>query len=106
MNDWQTGSSNVVLKTLIRYVVGFEPMLDGLWIQPAAWMPFESLQFTTHVRNCPLTIDYQNQGSTQRRFTINGQPQEVTFDATMNIDKLWIPYNQLDKRGLEIKVEQ
>ena len=31
MNDWQTGSSNVVLKLLIRFVFGVEPVAKGLW---------------------------------------------------------------------------
>jgi cellobiose phosphorylase len=30
MNDWQTGSSNVLLKVLIWYVFGFRPELDHL----------------------------------------------------------------------------
>ncbi len=29
MNDWQTGSSNVLLKLLIRFVFGFEPDYEG-----------------------------------------------------------------------------
>ena len=103
MNDWQTGSSNVVLKLLIRFVFGFEPEMDGLWIQPAGWCPFESFQFELDVRDCKISINYQNKKSGKRSFQIDGQSQESTSDEFMGIDKLWIP-NELLKSGSNLKI--
>ena len=96
MNDWQTGSSNVVLKLLIRYVLGFEPEMDGLWIQPANWCPFGSFRFELNIRDSLVCIDYQNKQSGKRSFQVNGQPQESKPDELMGIEKLWIPNEQLD----------
>ena len=106
MNDWQTGSSNVALKTLIRYVFGFEPTLGGLWIQPASWLPFDSYRFAAEVRGCNVTIEFENRGGSRRRFAVNGQPADPTHDAVMNLDKLWIPYAKLPANELKIGVTQ
>jgi cellobiose phosphorylase len=103
MNDWQTGSSNVVLKLLIRFVFGFEPKLDGLWIQPAAWCPFESFQFKLEVRGCQVCIHYENRQQGGRVFKIGDEPQESELDELMGVHKLWIPNEQL-KPGSTIVV--
>ena len=95
MNDWQTGSSNVVLKLLIRFVFGLEPELDGLWIQPAAWCPFESFQFKLDIRGCQITIHYENKQTGKRSFKLDNQQKESELDELMGIHKLWIPNNQL-----------
>ena len=103
MNDWQTGSSNVVLKLLIRFVFGFEPDLDGLWIQPASGCPFKSFQFTLDVRGCKVSIHYENKQSGKRSFLVDGEAKEPKFDELMGINKIWIP-NERIKSGSEISV--
>ena len=99
MNDWQTGSSNVVLKLFIRFVFGFEPELDGLWIQPASWCPFESFQFTLDIRGCKVNIHYENKQTGERSFTVNGEAKESKLDEQMGIHKLWIPDDQITPGG-------
>ena len=107
MNDWQTGSSNVVFKTLIRYVFGFEPTIDGLWIQPAAWLPFKSFRFTApRARGCEVRIVFEDKSEGNRTFTVNGKPRQGTLDPAMGIDKLWIPYEELTGDWLEVRVTQ
>ena len=103
MNDWQTGSSNVVLKLLIRFVFGFEPELDGLWIQPAGWCPFKSFQFKLDVRGCQVNIDYENKQQGKRIFKMDAQQQESELDELMGVHKLWIPNEQL-KPGSSITI--
>lgn len=103
MNDWQTGSSNVVLKLLIRFVFGFEPELDGLWIQPAGWCPFKSFQFKLNIRGCQVSIHYENKQTGKRSFTIDNETQESEMDELMGIQKLWIPNEQI-KPGHSISV--
>lgn len=93
MNDWQTGSSNVVLKVLIRFVFGFEPMLNGLWIQPAAWAPFDEYSFESKFRNQTVKIQYTNKSSGSRIFRVNGVKQKSVKDEFLGIDKLWIDAN-------------
>ena len=102
MNDWQTGSSNVVFKLLIRYVFGFEPTLEGLWVQPGSWLPFNTFQFSAELpRNfgaVDITIDYENRGGQSRTFIVNGDhenPREVIPDTLMRLDKILIPNSEL-----------
>ncbi len=106
MNDWQTGSSNVVLRVLILYVFGFEPQLDGLWVQPASWAPFRSSQFVTRCRGCEVRITFEDRGEAKRRFTVNGQEAQPTHDPIMKLDRLWVPYDQFNTDRLEIGVYQ
>lgn len=99
MNDWQTGSSNVVLKLLIRFVFGFEPEFDGLWIQPANWCPFKSFQFTLDIRGCKVSIHYENKQVGKRSFTIDGEEKEAKPDEQMGVHKLWIPNDKITSGG-------
>ncbi|NCC50356.1 MAG: hypothetical protein EOM20_03985 [Spartobacteria bacterium] len=95
MNDWQTGSSNVALKLLIRYVFGVEAGMDGVWIQPAARSPLAHFTFTLPLQGCVLTVHYTRGNDGPRQFTVNGEAHPATYDATMNLDKLWIPHETL-----------
>lgn len=56
MSDWQTGSSNVLLKALLRYVVGYLPGYDGITLLPANDLPFDQLTAKIKVRQHNLTI--------------------------------------------------
>lgn len=60
MSDWQTGSSNVLLKTLLRYVLGYIPDYNGFTLQPASDLPFESLTVTMSVRGHKLQMIVTN----------------------------------------------
>lgn len=104
MLDWQTGSSNVLLKTLIRCVFGLEPHFDGMWIQPSQWMPFKSFDFVITVRNCRLNIKYSDENKGSRGFKVNGQSKEGVFDRIMQMNKLWISNEELKQKELVIHI--
>ncbi len=104
MNDWQTGSSNVVLKTLLRYVFGIEPVFGGLWIQPAGWAPFKDFSARTMVRGCEVHVKCETDAPRGRVFFVNGQRAEGAYDPTMKIDKLWISPQQIAQKKLEIRI--
>lgn len=101
MQDWQTGSSNVFLKTLIKYAFGFEPDYEGIWIQPSRMQPFGKMEleitylgrhiFIEHCskKNVSNEEDYILKGM-KRQFTLNGQEKKGCFDPLMKIDKLFI----------------
>ena len=96
MNDWQTGSSNVLLKVLMRYVYGFECTLRGIWIQPAGYFPFDSFDFSINARDCSFLIYYQKSPDVeQRSFKLNGQQRTGERDKFLGIDRLWLPYSEL-----------
>jgi cellobiose phosphorylase len=104
MNDWQTGSSNVVLKTLIRYVFGFEPRIDGCWIQPAASCPLGAFEFKAPWRNRDVTIRYKDEQTGQRRFLVDGQEYRGQEDSVMGIQRLWMPLKQASDASLTVDV--
>jgi cellobiose phosphorylase len=104
MNDWQTGSSNVVLKTLVRFVFGIEPAFGGLWIQPAGWAPFKDFKAVATVRGCDINVICETNEPRGRRFTVNGKTVEAVYDKDMQIDKLWISPQQMAENRLEIRI--
>ncbi|HEY5584206.1 MAG TPA: hypothetical protein VIK78_06910 [Ruminiclostridium sp.] len=105
MNDWATGSSNVLLKTLVRYVFGLEPVFRGVWIQTAAWIPFEEFEFSAYVKGCRISIAYKNFGRPVRRFRINGTTCKGTKNDIMGIERLWISEEELKCGEIIIEIE-
>ena len=91
MQDWQTGSSNVALKSIVRFVFGIEPTYEGLFIAPAKDMPFETMDIEIEVQGTKLSLEYENQGLDKRKFIVDGDEYEGTYDSIMDIDKLWLP---------------
>ena len=96
MQDWQTGSSNVVFKIILRFVFGFQAEYQGFFIQPANWIPFKTYQVDMIYQGKLLHISYENKGEGKRTLLLNGKPGVTVFDEDMNIEKLWV-----DKENLE-----
>ena len=96
MLDWQTGSSNVMFKLLIRFVAGFEPSYDGVHIAPAKDLPYDGLNLILKVKNnINITLSYSNKGGQKRRFILNGAETDGFFDAEKGVDRLFIPTSAL-----------
>lgn len=95
MNDWQTGSSNVLLKLLIRHVFGFVPGFDALRIAPAACTPFDGFEFAATTHGRPIKIVYGRGSVARRRFSLNGAVVEGAHDAGIDADVVTIPYERL-----------
>lgn len=97
MADWQTGSSNVLLKTIIRYVYGYEPVADGIVVQPASWQPFDSLNFDVKYRGYDVKIDYVKGHVGRRGFTVNGAAVSGIADGVMKMDRLHLSDTMIDR---------
>ena len=95
MNDWQTGSSNVLMKVLVRNVFGFEPSFEEAWIQPAKYFPFGRFVFETEWADCRLVVEYENRGLGERRFEWDGEEAASVFDPILGTRKLL-----LSRKGL------
>lgn len=104
MQDWQTGSSNVALKTFIRFVFGVEPQYKGIWIQPSRAIPFDTTEFTLNVRGTKLILKYSNNELDKRTFKVNGEVQEGIYDEVMKLEKLWLS-NEFIENNKEIVIE-
>jgi len=101
MNDWQTGSSNVVFKLLVRYVAGFEPSYDGIFIGPASGLPYERFELRLKVKNnTNITLRYKNRCSGKRVFLVNGEEKQGFFDSERELDKFFIKTSELTKDTL------
>ncbi len=105
MADWQTGSSNVLLKLLIKCVFGLNPEYEGIWLQPAVYTPFESMELHITVKNCKLHIYYKEAQKKGRRYIVNGIQRNSVYDPVMNLDKLWISNEELKGKKLDIEVQ-
>ncbi len=104
MQDWQTGSSNVLFKLIVKYVFGISPEFDGLWIQPAVYNPFKSCKLKIRIRGCDVKIICSQRQAEEREFFVNDEKRTPVFDETMNLQKLWIPYQDLTCPNMEIIV--
>lgn len=97
MDDWQTGSSNVLLKLLIRHVFGFEPTLSTLRIAPAQWFPFEAFEFQGVAHGREVKITYQRDKVASRQVYLNGELLSTEApDELSGIPVAAIPYAALD----------
>ena len=106
MNDWQTGSSNVLLKVLIWFVFGYKPDFNGLRIQIASWTPFDGFEFETKFRGKSVKITYKKSKaiSNDRECLVNGKgPIEGTRSKHMKSICYFIPYEEIEDHS-EIQV--
>ncbi|MEG1886672.1 MAG: hypothetical protein RR177_00965, partial [Oscillospiraceae bacterium] len=94
MMDWQTGASNVFLKTVVYYIIGIRPQYEGIWIQPAANLPFKKFTAEINIRGALFKIEI-NTAADKRKFLVNQKEAESIWDEKMKINKLWIPYNSM-----------
>ncbi len=101
MNDWQTGSSNVLLKIMIWYVFGYRPDFDGIYIQPASWTPFEESNFSTRSRGKVIEIVYKKESTADKRaFSLNGQdPITGDYSSALKTNYCFIPYEELSDKN-------
>ncbi|MBO7357650.1 MAG: hypothetical protein J6U37_03910 [Lachnospiraceae bacterium] len=102
MQDWQTGSSNVIFKTLVRFVFGFMPDFDTLTICPGEYMPFKSM--TGEFVYCNKKVKIRvNKGSEGRRIFLNGKPVKPLYDDDMKLLKAVFTEDELtDVNEIEV----
>ena len=104
MNDWQTGSSNVLLKILIWYVFGFRPELNHLRIQPDPWSPLVQFSYIGTYQNKKIVMSYQKTSAVNERvICLNEKPLELRRDDELNVWVADLPYRKLGKEN-QIKI--
>jgi cellobiose phosphorylase len=84
MGDWHTGSGAVLIKDIIKYGFGVEPMLDNIKICPAGYFPSDRAEIVLFVGNKRLTVKYENHNSGTRHILIDGKEAELGFDPVRN----------------------
>ncbi len=108
MQDWQTGSSNVLFKVLVWYVFGFKPALDGVFIQPSRYQNFKSLALDVQYMNRTFKLRYtgeEKKETTQRQFVVNGKSYVGTMEPYMKTEILFIPDEEIKQWSGDVLVE-
>ena len=101
MDDWQTGSSNVLLKLLVRYAFGFHPLANFLCIEPANYFPFDTFQFQAEAHGRRIQIDFCKKDVVRREITLNGQPwNPLVLNEMIAVEGAQIPYDLLSSEQL------
>ena len=100
MNDWQTGSSNVLLKILIWYVFGFRPELNHLRIQPDPRSPLTQYTYSGTYQNKKIVMSYQKTSAVnERTICFNEKPLKLFRDDELNASVADLPCRQLGKEN-------
>ena len=101
MNDWQTGSSNVLLKLLVRFGFGFEPTFDYLQVSPAKHFPYDSFEFQGVAQGRKIKYVYGHGDVAERTISLNGKKWEMLVREEMrDISLAQIPYDLLSSSDL------
>lgn len=75
MSDWYTGSSNTLLKLLVKDLFGFCPKPDGtLSFHPARVFPSDKATMKLYYRTKPIEVSYENSHSGKRIIKVDGRP--------------------------------
>jgi hypothetical protein len=91
----------VLLKLLVRYAFGFNPMAEVLCIEPANYFPFDSFQFQAEAHQCRIQMDYCRKEVVRREISIDGQPCDpLVLNEMMAVEGARIPYDSLSTERL------
>jgi cellobiose phosphorylase len=104
MNDWQTGSSNVLLKILIWYVFGFRPELSHLRIQPDPQSPLTQFSYSGTYQNKKIVMSYEKTSAVKERtISLNEKSLDLFRDEELNALVADLPGDKLGKEN-QIKI--
>lgn len=76
MSDWFTGSGCVLVKVLLWYVFGIRADLNGVWIQPPEYIPFDKISLVFRIKGKIHRIVYEKK-ETFYSLIIDGKSQTL-----------------------------
>lgn len=89
MNDWYTGSSNTLIKTLVFDLFGLKVDLTSIVkIKPSNYFPCDDAHLTVRVKNKLLKINYQNMKQGKRKIIVNDETINDSFDVSKIQDEI------------------
>ena len=77
MSDWFTGSSNVLLKLMVRGVFGINATLNGIIVTPAKYFPVAHAEIKLKIKGVLITVIYKNKNKGRRCLLYNSKPMEL-----------------------------
>lgn len=91
MNDWYTGSSNTLLKTLVKDVFGISPTLEELVLNPVDYLPFNKASLSLPFMGRILTITLSHSTEKTGKIYLNGKELPHTKGTEIHLKKKDLP---------------
>ena len=104
MLDWQTGSSNVLMKIFIHYVFGLRFEYDHLIIQAANFCPMKKWKISLNYRNKRINLAYENLSLGRRKFRVMNELKEGIRDVHLGVEVLRLDIMEMEEREINIKI--
>lgn len=77
MNDWFTGSSSTLFKSLVRNAFGFDPHLDEIALHPASYFPYHEAHMNLTFQGKKIHLLHKQTGK-KRVILFNGDELSLT----------------------------
>lgn len=91
--SWRTGATPWFIKSMLMYVYGMQPELDGLHLRPCLPPSWKTCSATKEFRGCSYVISYRQTGEGGRVLSIEADGRRVQGDL--------LPY----AKGATVRVE-
>ncbi len=101
--DWYTGSGTVLIKNVVRYVLGVGANLDGVTISTPKKSPCKSMRATLTLKGVKVHFEYESTGAGERKFYLDGKEISSEFDAIIDTKRAFIGNADIHE-GAVIKV--
>lgn len=95
LGDWHTGSGCVLIKEIVRYGFGIYPTLSGVRIQTPKYFPAKRAEIRMKIKECDVTLRYEDQQSGKRSVIIEGAKYTEAYDEMMDIPVFFISADAL-----------
>ncbi len=100
MNDWFTGSSSTLLKSLVRNAFGFDPKIEKLALHLTPYFPYPVSTLSLAIRGKKVKLVHQ--GEMARDIYLNGKRLDLVPDDRRKT--AYVSYTELlDENIIEIK---
>lgn len=103
MSDWYTGSSNTLIKVIVRCIFGINPVLNGVYIKPSGYFPCKTAEIKLSVKNSRISLKYENKNIGSRKFYLNGKEINTSFDEFLNTEFIFLSDDKLSD-DMRIKI--
>ena len=104
MSDWFTGSGCVLIKTIVWEVFGILPDLGGLRIRPANDFPTDTASISLRIKDCNLTVCYEKQDVSERKFVVNGKSVASIYDDGAKTQSIYFANDELKGQDILIRI--
>lgn len=99
MSDWFTGSANALIKTIVWYIFGIRPNLEGIKINPCGFFPFKNAEISLKIKGKDVKIIYCNKNSS-RTFKLNGKQVSSFNDESTETPSIFIKTDSLKESNI------